>query len=480
MTEGSPLLSLSLISHTNAGKTTLARTLLGRDVGEVLDQAHVTEDSERYVMLDLPSGEGGETGGRIELWDTPGLGDSVRLLAELEGRDDPLGWLAGQRFDRAHERPLWSSRQAVQNVIDHADVVLYLVNASEDPATAGYVEPEMKILGWIDRPVIVLLNQTGPPIDTDARRKAEERWRWHLASHAAVRDVLSLDAFTRCWVQEGLLLLRLQALVPRRSAGLMGRLLDAWRDERREVLAGAVTILAELLWKAAADSEPVGPGWVQRIGRRGAAAELARRLPVSAQRASDELIGLHRLEGESAAWARGQLEDVSLPGQKPDPLQAGVLGGALGGAVGGLAADLASAGLSLGGGALAGALLGSLSLGGLAWAYEQLGGTQAPHVVWSNDYLSRLARQSVLRYLAVAHFGRGTGRFRERVEPGFWTPVVERVVARRERELARCLGRARAGDADGRARLEAWLDEVLRRCLMELYPGTERFLEVPD
>ena len=40
--------TLSLISHTNVGKTTLARTLLRRDVGEVLDQAHVTEVSEAH------------------------------------------------------------------------------------------------------------------------------------------------------------------------------------------------------------------------------------------------------------------------------------------------------------------------------------------------------------------------------------------------------------------------------------------------
>src|SRR5690606_3808442 len=34
-------ISLSLVSHTNVGKTTLARTLLGRDVGTVRDEAHV-------------------------------------------------------------------------------------------------------------------------------------------------------------------------------------------------------------------------------------------------------------------------------------------------------------------------------------------------------------------------------------------------------------------------------------------------------
>ena len=40
-------IALSLISHTNAGKTTLARTLLGRDVGEVRDAPHVTHGGRR-------------------------------------------------------------------------------------------------------------------------------------------------------------------------------------------------------------------------------------------------------------------------------------------------------------------------------------------------------------------------------------------------------------------------------------------------
>ena len=39
----SDAITLSLISHTNVGKTTLARTLLRRDVGDALDQEHVTD-----------------------------------------------------------------------------------------------------------------------------------------------------------------------------------------------------------------------------------------------------------------------------------------------------------------------------------------------------------------------------------------------------------------------------------------------------
>ena len=34
-------IALSLISHTNTGKTTLARTLLRREVGDVRDAPHV-------------------------------------------------------------------------------------------------------------------------------------------------------------------------------------------------------------------------------------------------------------------------------------------------------------------------------------------------------------------------------------------------------------------------------------------------------
>ena len=124
--------ALSLISHTNVGKTTLARTLLRRDVGEVRDLSHVTLQAECYALLDTAQGD------RFELWDTPGFGDSVRLLRRLEQNSNPLGWLLSQVWDRFADRAFFSSQQAVRNVRDHAHVVLYLVNAAEDrPLPAG-------------------------------------------------------------------------------------------------------------------------------------------------------------------------------------------------------------------------------------------------------------------------------------------------------------------------------------------------------
>jgi hypothetical protein len=141
------------------------RTLLGRDVGEVRDAAHVTEVASGYVMLQ----HGGDT---MMLWDTPGFGDTARLLGRLKLSGNPVGWLLTQVWDRWRERPLWSSQQAVRNARDQADVVLYLVNASEDPADAGYVPLELEILSWIGKPVVLLLNQMGPPRDDAASRRS--------------------------------------------------------------------------------------------------------------------------------------------------------------------------------------------------------------------------------------------------------------------------------------------------------------------
>ena len=56
--------AISLVSHTNVGKTTLARTLLREDVGTVDDRAHVTDLSEAWTLVEADEWE-------VLLWDTP-------------------------------------------------------------------------------------------------------------------------------------------------------------------------------------------------------------------------------------------------------------------------------------------------------------------------------------------------------------------------------------------------------------------------
>ena len=50
-------LDVSLISHTNAGKTTLARTLLGRDVGEVLITSGVSGGLFLAILATIDPGD---------------------------------------------------------------------------------------------------------------------------------------------------------------------------------------------------------------------------------------------------------------------------------------------------------------------------------------------------------------------------------------------------------------------------------------
>src|SRR5512134_1629895 len=238
-------IDLNLVSHTNVGKTALARTLLRRDVGEVQDRPHVTELAQAHVLVDTPEGD------VLRLWDTPGFGDSARLLKRLRAAANPLGWVLTQVWDRLTDRPFYSSQQALRNARENSDVVLYLVNAAEDPASAGYVEVEMQILGWVGKPVLLLLNQTGPPRGPAADAAEEGAWRQHLAAYPWVRGALGLDAFARCWVQEDQLLIAVREALAADKRDAFDRLQRAWRRRNLELFDDAMHALAAQLAAAA-------------------------------------------------------------------------------------------------------------------------------------------------------------------------------------------------------------------------------------
>ena len=103
----------------------------------MLDREHVTDASEAHTLIETENAE-------LRLWDTPGFGDTARLMRRLRHEKDPFGWFLHRVWDRVVDRPLWCSQEAVRNVRDEADVVLYLVNAAEDPGDAGYVPLELE------------------------------------------------------------------------------------------------------------------------------------------------------------------------------------------------------------------------------------------------------------------------------------------------------------------------------------------------
>ncbi|HSD53014.1 MAG TPA: DUF3482 domain-containing protein [Burkholderiales bacterium] len=477
-------IQLSLVSHTNVGKTTLARTLLGRTLGEIRDAPHVTAVSEAHTMIVTPEGDA------LTLWDTPGFGDSARLAKRLERSSSPIGWFLSEVWDRWRDRPLWSSQQAMRNVRDDADVVLYLVNAAENPGDAGYVAPEMQILDWIGKPAIVLLNQVGQP-----RRRADEaaeeaRWRSHVGGRRIVHAVLTLDAFARCWVQEFTLLAAVSDALPAAKRPAFERLRAAWRARRMATFDAATAALAAQLARAGCDREPVadrGIGAALRevgvalgIGREGAPTarelamqRLAERLDADVRSTTDRLIELHELEGRAAAEVLARLAEDFAVQTRASEGKAAILGGLVTGALTGLKADLATGGLTFGAGLLTGGVLGALGAAGIARGYNLVRGAKESAVRWSDEFLEGFFASALLRYLAVAHYGRGRGEWSQSEHPGFWKDAVAEIVIQR-RDALQVIWAERGGECDpGRlgAALRGELTAAALDLLERLYPG---------
>ncbi len=487
MSDAADSIHLSLVSHTNVGKTTLARTLLGRDVGEIADAPHVTEFADAYEMLRTPQGAS------LQLWDTPGFGDSARLLRRMQASGNPLGWFMGQVWDRWRDRPFWASQQALRHVAERSDLVLYLVSAAEAPEGAGYVASEMALLAWVDKPVIVLLNQLGAPREPTVEDAEVERWRRHLARWPRVEAVLPLDAFARCWVQEFVLLDAIEAaLTPQRRA-LMQGLAQAWRVHRLAVYEDSVEVLAQSMARLAAARQDLADGVGLRARLRGlsaalglrddennptalAQAALAAQLEAEVRASTARLIELHGLQGQAQGEILSRLATHYQLHLRMDESKAALLGGALSGALVGLKADLATGGLTLGGGLLAGGLLGALGGAGLARAVNLVRGTDRSWLTWNAEALDTSLEAALLRYLAVAHFGRGRGEWERAETPPHWKPVVERAMAGQApalQALWESRGKRPPDEALQRrlaAALRPLVDALLRDTLVQLYP----------
>jgi hypothetical protein len=477
-------IQFALVSHTNNGKTTLARTLIGMDVGEVRDAAHVTVFAEAHTLQTSSAGD------RLLLWDTPGFGDSVRLLKRLAMAGNPIGWFLREVFDRYRDRPFWLSQQALRAAKDAADVVLYLVNSSEDPRDAGYLPAEMRILEWLGKPVVVLLNQLGPPRPDDQEQAEQARWKAHLDQFTIVRDVLALDAFARCWVHEDVFYERVGRVIDESKRDGYARLLAAWQANNVQRFRASVDLGAQMLAGAARDSEAiaqegksgflksalkaVGLGKDEQKRQDAAMAGLVERLE---RRIGDTTVGLlrlHRLDPGDAGRINARVRENFAVRAPIDKAQAGLLGAVVSGAATGLSADLMAGGLTLGGGALLGAIVGALTMAGAAWGFNTTTDRDRPTVQFADPFLRTLLVGSVLRYLAVAHFGRGRGNFVEGEAPPFWQAEVERSIARHDTELAPLWKAVRAAPdaAAAAAAVQALLGRVTAETLEHLYPET--------
>ena len=194
------------------------------------------------------------------LWDTPGFGDSTRVLKRLQaersaGRLVPL---ARSGIDLPIGRSGAASRPCAPRATPATSFCTWSMPARSHPRL-GYVDAEMQILGWIGKPVLVAAESARAAARGGARcGRCRRSGRQSRSRHYPwAETVLPFDAFARCWVQEGALLADLQRLLEPGKQPAFARLRAAWRARNLLVFGQSMRALAGQIAAAALDAEPV-------------------------------------------------------------------------------------------------------------------------------------------------------------------------------------------------------------------------------
>jgi Domain of unknown function (DUF3482)/50S ribosome-binding GTPase len=343
-------IAIAVVGHTNAGKTSLLRTLTRRrDFGQVSDQPGTTRHVEAVdLCIDGASA--------LRFFDTPGLEDPVGLLAALGPlRPDmtPPQRIRAFLETNAAREDFEQEAKVLRALLD-VDAALFVVDCREPVVTKFRCEVE--ILASCGKPVLPVLNFVGDPLAREAQWCA-------LLADFALHAQARFDAVAPFDGAQGRLYASLQALLPQRQ-GALQRVADYLEHERAQRREAAWRLIAHTLLGLAAlrvtlpRDEAASPPRKAAIVDRFRADVLQR-----ARAAVRDVLEVHAFARDDAdlamlPWLDGRwaldlfhaetLRDAGVRLGKGAAIGAGI----------GLAADVALAGVSLGSAAALGAAIG--------------------------------------------------------------------------------------------------------------------------
>ena len=343
-------LRIAVVGHTNTGKTSLLRTLLrDAEFGEVSDRPATTRHVEGAAIL-----VDGERA--LELYDTPGLEDSIGLFEHLDSlRTDRRGegpHVIEQflQSELAHTR-FAQEAKALRQVL-RCDVALYVIDAREH--VMGRHRDELTILSWCARPVVPVLNFLASP------EAQVEHWRSELA-RTNMHVVAEFDTVVLDDTSEQRLLEKLRTVLDAHRATIDGLIAQRHRD-REHLVAASARIIAELLIDAAAYVEHVPTD-----DAKGAERVLENMREAVRRRERDcanELLALHRFrksdyDSEALASVDAALGLDLFSPEAMKQFGITISRGAAIGAMAGITIDAMSHGITLGAAAATGAAIGA-------------------------------------------------------------------------------------------------------------------------
>jgi len=343
-------IDIAVVGHTNAGKTSLLRTLTRQArFGEVAERPGTTRHVQAIAL---------ETDGQtlVRYFDTPGLEDSVALQHHLKQLPEAL--TPPQRLrallDGPEGRGVFEQEAKVLRQMLAAGAAIYVIDCRE-PLLPKH-RSEIEVLISCARPLMPVLNF----VRSANSREAE--WREALAGHglhaAVLFDAVAPFVGAECQLYEDL-----SVLMRQHKTTLQAVLLDLERQAAERRAASAQRV-ADTLISAAAMRRELKPKTVADARAKAAFVQAFRdELIASVRRCVHDLLQMHGFAPDDATlevapwtserWAYDLFhpETLATVGR--------LLGkGAAAGAAVGLTLDLALAGLSLGAGTALGASIG--------------------------------------------------------------------------------------------------------------------------
>ncbi|MFV0681306.1 GTPase/DUF3482 domain-containing protein [Ottowia sp.] len=386
-------LRIAIVGHTNAGKTSLLRTLTRRvDFGDVSDRPGTTRHSEAVdLRLD----------GRVAVRfvDTPGLEDSVALLqylSTLQADSRPARvrlFLQGPEARASFEQ----EAKVLRALLEQADAAMLVIDTRE-PVLPKF-RAEIEALTWCAKPIMPVLNFV--------RDAVSRRDDWHQALlESNLHARVEFDVVAPFNGSERQLYADLATLLPARRQQLSD-IVDALALQAQERRLAACRAVASALIDVAAMRRALpADEFADELKQKAFVRAFQDDVRRHARRAVDDLLSVYAFRPDDAELAAipeltGRWEDDLF---NPELLlEAGKrlgLGAMIGAGIGAVA-DVALAGLSLGAAATLGATIGGAASGGWRPLWRKLenrlNGVQeltaeAPLLVLLGEHLLALVR----------------------------------------------------------------------------------------
>ena len=387
-------LNIALASHTNTGKTSLLRTLIKRDVGEVSNRENVTKKSSGYFLLN-------EQNARLKIWDTPGFNNINNLIDNINKNnlDDFL-----IKFRKRDKFKL--NIEALSALKNESDIIIFLVPAQLDNnLDKDTINKELTILKKLNKPIICTVNF----LERENNKKNEDSlksWKDFFGNKHNIPDeyVLPLDAHNRSIEDEALFFEVIEKVAKPEIKELAGRIHTYYKEKKEHQIMKLTSIISTTLIKLCEiyenkSNEVSIENFKKKSDKyvRDAIGNII------------NIIGLdHNIDKNIIKTLKENIAGIHL--DKVKTFGEAVKGGALSGLGLGAVTGILDGGLGAGMGLLVGAVAGGIGTFIISYSYKNIKFKGSEIIIWDEKFIKSVLQQLIKSYLTVSTYGRARGK----------------------------------------------------------------------